>query len=111
MPKPGDIILVPFPFTDLSGDKVRPALILASVGSNSIMAMISSTRHGKKWPSDYDILDNDADFAASGLKVSSRIHLGKLATIEAKIILGQLGFLTQKHCQQINKKLARLFGY
>ncbi|MEK7209054.1 MAG: type II toxin-antitoxin system PemK/MazF family toxin [Patescibacteria group bacterium] len=110
MPKSNDIILVPFPFTDLSGDKVRPALVLVVVGHDAIVAMISSRLDDKKWPSDFDILDSDADFSATGFKVSSRIRLGKLATIETKIIVGQLGVLKQKHSQQINKKIANLFN-
>lgn len=111
MPKPGDVILVPFPFTDLGGDKVRPALVLATVGQDAIVAMISSRLDGKKWPSDHDLKDNEPDFTDTGLKVSSRIRLGKLATIETKIIIGQLGILKLKHYQQISKKLANLFDY
>lgn len=111
MPKSGDIILVPFPFTDLTGDKIRPALILTLIGSEAIIAMISSRLDQKKWSSDLDLITDDPDFAATGLKIGSRIRLSKLATIETKIIIGQLGFLKQKQRQQVDKKLAKLFGY
>ncbi len=38
--KPGDIALVPFPFTDLSGAKQRPALVVATLQDDCIIAAI-----------------------------------------------------------------------
>ena len=107
----GDIILVPFPFTDLTNHKIRPALVLASIGHDIVLAAISSQLSSKSWPSDHDITDDDPDFPVTGLKVNSRIHLSKLVTVESKIIIGQLGILKIKHLRQINKKLAKLFDY
>ena len=111
MIKPGDIVLVPFPFTDLTNHKIRPALVLASIGQDIILTAISSQLHHKSWPSDHDIIDTDPDFTATGLKINSRIHLSKLVTVESKIVIGQIGTLKTKSFQKISKKLAKLFDY
>lgn len=111
MISPGDIILVPFPFTDLTNQKIRPALVLTVIGHDIIIAAISSQLNNKSWPSDHDIVEGDPDFSATGLKVNSRINLSKLVTIESRIIIGQLGILKTKHLRQISKKLAKLFDY
>ncbi len=66
----GDIVLIPFPFTDLAGSKNRPALVLVSGGTDIILAFISTQI---KWIEDTDILlkpDNE-----NGLKRESIIRL------------------------------------
>jgi len=103
----GTIVLVPFPFTDLSGQKVRPALILAvqKKGEDCIVAFISSNTDGA------------GAFSVSipatptnGLKVSSVVRIDKIATLQKKIFLGELGKLEPKHLSAVDKKLSVLFG-
>ena len=84
----GDIVLVPFPFTDLSGSKFRPALILAKDDVDMIVAFISSQT---KWAS-----ENTLPLRATkknGLKVDSFIRLNKIATLSLDICVGKLGAL------------------
>ena len=93
--KRGKIVLTPFPFTDLTRNKVRPALIVSASLTNDndvILAFISTVFDASKLsPTDELLSIMDADFAATGLKKSSVFKMDKLATIERSILLGELG--------------------
>jgi mRNA interferase MazF len=103
----GDIVLVPFPFTDLSGQKVRPALVLFSGlrGDDCIVAFISSLK--EKRPQRFDV--PVAASKQNGLKIYSMIKVNKIATLQRKIALGELGKLEPPLMVHVNKKLRQLF--
>lgn len=85
-------MLVSFPFTDLSGQKLRPALIVGRpLGDDIVLAFITS--HDGDAPSQEEHLigPDDAEFAATGLKVRSRVRLNKLATIHRALVPRRLG--------------------
>ena len=72
--KRGDIVLVPFPFTDLSSQKVRPAIILTSdpKSSDVLIAFVSSVVQPEAiQPTDYILKEEHTDFSATGLKKTS----------------------------------------
>src|SRR3990167_2830801 len=104
----GDLVLVPFPFTDLSGQKVRPALILYAdkKGEDCIVAFLSSVKNKKVYSFDFIVKPSKRN----GLKLSSIIKINKIATLEKRIVLGQLGTLEFVELKQIDVKLKRLFG-
>lgn len=106
MYKQGTIALVAFPFTDLSGSKVRPALIIskAPVGDDVIVAFISSNTK-KKNKFDVFVKKN----TLNGLKSDSVVRVSKIATLEKKILLGELGKLEEKDIFQIQKCIHTLF--
>jgi mRNA interferase MazF len=106
MPK-GLIVLTPFPFTDLSGHKVRPALVLYNQkgGEDCIVSFISS--HAKKRTSAYDIPVFPTDL--NGIKVNSIIKIDKIATLQKRIILGELGMLELPLLKEVNTRLKNLF--
>ncbi len=100
--------MVPFPFTDLSGQKVRPALILhtSKKVEDCVVAFISS-----------QITKDAGEFGVSivatpenGLKVDSIIKIDKLATLQKKIVLGELGALEAVSLALIDTKLKTLFA-
>lgn len=103
----GAIVLVPFPFTDLSGHKVRPALVLsaASRGEDCIVAFVTSVQ---KKPAIHDLAVTAS--IVNGLKVNSVVKVDKLATLQKKIILGELGILEPTHMKEIDKKLKSIFA-
>ena len=70
----GDIVLVPFPFTDLSGLKNRPALILVEGESDITVSFITTQL---KWQGDFDVKIEPSP--TNGLKRTSLIRLSKLA--------------------------------
>ncbi len=108
------IVLTPFPFTDLSRNKVRPALIISSTLTNNadvIVAFISTIFDASKLsPNDELILDTDTDFAATGLKKSSVFKMDKLATLERSILLGELGETSDALQTKLDKKLKIALG-
>lgn len=101
--KKGDILLIPFPFTDLTGQKNRPALVLITTDTDITVAFITSQI---RWQSEHDLkLEPSAE---NGLKVTSLVRLSKLATIDIELVIGRLGTLIQTDIQQLNKNLIKL---
>lgn len=96
----GDITLIPFPFTDLSSHKTRPALVLGSHHDDIVVAFITS-KVIKQEQYDYDISPD----SRNGLKVESLIRLSKIATIDRELALGILGTVNEDDIHAINKKL------
>ncbi len=101
----GVIVLVPFPFTDLSGTKVRPCVVLSEQkdGEDCVVVFISSSQ--QKDPFDLAVRKT----TMNGLKRDSVIRVGKIATLQKKIILGELGRLDSVTIKKIDAKLKRLF--
>lgn len=105
----GAIVLVPFPFTDLSATKVRPALVVSrkpSRGSDVILCFISS----KKFPKGAPVIRLAADHV-TGLKVPSAVRLDKIATLDRRVILGELGRVPAHILQTHKKSFYRIFGF
>ena len=103
----GYIVLVPFPFTDLSGQKVRPALILhVSRGEDCVVAFISSQAAKKKNPFDVSVEPS----TKNGLKASSVVKVDKLATLQRKIVVGELGTLEPSALRGVDLALKKMFG-
>lgn len=106
------IVLVPFPFEDLSSQKVRPALCLTDAikpYDHVVLSFITSNIPDDPNRSDLVIRSDDVDFETNGLKVSSTVRLHRLVTISTKIIKRELGVLTEKQQLEIEKRLRLLF--
>ena len=86
----GAVVLIPFPFSDLSESKLRPAVVLASVRQNDwILCQITSKPYSD--PSAIIITDNS--FAQGSLQRESYARPGKLFTANRQIITAQVGLL------------------
>lgn len=104
----GDVVLVTFPFTDLSGSKKRPAVVLHTETPRSIdtiLAFISSVLPKTPGKNEIVLLPTQRDFATTGLKVPSVIRLDKLATIDRRLVVRKLGSLTPKLFHQVDGAL------
>ena len=101
----GTIVLVPFPFTDLSGHKVRPCLVLHEQknGEDCLVACISSTTPVS---SVYDLRVKPSPI--NGLKQESVIRCNKLATLQKKIFLGELGKLETSSLKAVDARLMKM---
>lgn len=107
------IVLVPFPFDDLTTLKVRPAICLTDriTGYNHVViAFVTSQISKATEPSDLLIKQSDPNFKKTGLKVSSAIRLHRLVTIPAGIMERQLGELPSDYGAILAMKLRILFG-
>ena len=109
MKKSGQIVLFPFPQTDLASGKTRPALLLGKLPgpySDWLICMISSQLHQHIKDFDEIVDTNDADFVNSGLKTSSVIRVGRVAVVEESILLGAVGEIDTERLKRIKKNLS-----
>jgi len=107
------VVLVPFPFDDFSGNKLRPALCLTEeIGryQHVVKAFISSKLEQNPTDSDLLILDTEEGFSLSGLAVSSVIKLHRLVIVPKNLIKRKLGELPPVHQQKVKLKLKKIFA-
>ncbi|HCC83509.1 TPA: hypothetical protein DEP96_01515 [Candidatus Uhrbacteria bacterium] len=104
----GDIVLIPFPFSDLSGHKVRPGLVLYEQkgGEDFIVVFISSVKQAKLGNFDVRIKASQTN----GLKADSFIRTDKIATLQKKIVLGELGKLETTAYKLVKDKLRKILA-
>ena len=108
----GDIVLVPFPFTDLSDRKVRPALIISPdpVREDILVAFISSVIPPAPAPNEYVLDATYPAFARTGLKSTSVFKMGKMATLHRSLILRRLGRTTSELQSVLDAVLKQAIG-
>ena len=97
-PAAGKVVLVPFPFSDLSQSKLRPAIVLAGVGRGDwILCQITSNPYGDPRA----IPLNEESFSEGSLKVESFARPGKLFTASGGLMLIEVGTLKQVASRQV----------
>jgi mRNA interferase MazF len=109
----GKVVLVPFPFDDLSATKVRPAVCLTNpVGKHShiILAFITSQIPTNLLETDIVLDTSHPDFTASGLHKPSTIRLDHLMTVRKSLIQRELGTLSSDTQDKIAEKLCKLLS-
>ncbi len=109
----GKVVLVPFPFDDLSSSKVRPAICLTDpIGPHRhvVLAFVTSRVPTSPLPSDLIISATDADFTATGLRVSSTLQIHRLMTVTTAVIRRELGRLPAAMQSEVDRRLRVLFG-
>jgi len=105
----GSVVLVPFPFTDFSAEKLRPAIVLYENDDDAVVAFISSKRPSVMIPTGIPVLRSQQDFSATGLKTDSVIRLDKIATIIRTRIAGRIGELPPEMRSMVNEKIVDLY--
>ena len=109
----GNVVLVPFPFDDLSTTKVRPAVCLTGpIGTHRhvIMAFITSRTPADLLETDLILNSGQADFVMTGLRVTSTLRLHRLMTVTTALIRRELGGLSPRMQDEVANRLRRLFG-
>lgn len=99
----GDIVLVSFPFTDLSGQKIRPTLIVGRPDSDEfvfafITSQIRSDAAASTNRAEHRLDTSLSEFSAMGLRAPSIVRLDKLATLHRRVVrrrIGRIGRETQ----------------
>ena len=103
----GDVVVIPFPFSDLSGSKRRPAMVLADLpGSDIILCQITSRYRKDK----YAIGLSQTDFETGELPVQSYIRISRIFTADKNIILRKAGTVRKLFVNNILEKIRDLFA-
>ncbi len=109
--EPFDVVVVPFPFTDTSQTKRRPALVLSQHANfrnrigHTILAMITSLKNAP-WPLDCEIRSKKL----SGLTAPSVVRM-KLFTLDNRFIIRKIGHLSKEDQKQVIQSLSQIFDY
>jgi mRNA-degrading endonuclease toxin of MazEF toxin-antitoxin module len=105
-----DVVVVPFPFTDRTTTKRRPALVLSDgrlfncqVGQ-AVMAMITSAKNSD-WPFDIEIQDLDQ----AGLPSASIVRM-KLFTLDEQLVIRKAGSLANADRDRVKQALSRILA-
>ncbi len=109
----GRIVLVLFPFDDLSSAKVRPAVCLTEpVGLHRhvILAFITSRVPDDLLDSDIVLESDSYDFAMTGLRMTSTLRLHRMITLSTSLIRRDLGKLPPRVEREVASKLKKMFG-
>lgn len=107
------VVLIPFPFDDLSSSKVRPAVCLTEpIGQyrHVVLAFITSKVPEELLETDVLIASDHKDFETSGLRVSSALRLHRMMTATTNIIRRELGQLSESQQKNVQSKLKVLFN-
>jgi mRNA interferase MazF len=104
-PVKGDVVVVPFPFSDLTQAKRRPALVVAQLdGDDLILCQITSQQVRDR----YALSLGDEDFATGGLHQPSNIRPNRLFTADQHIVLYQIGHLKQPKLDTVISKIMEI---
>lgn len=101
----GDVVAAPFPFSDLSASKKRPALVVATLtGDDVILCQITS----KAISDSYAVPLSTADFKTGTLHQDSNIRPNRLFTADSNIILYRAGELTPSKVKEVVAKIVEI---
>lgn len=108
----GEVVLTRFPFTDLRGTSLRPAVIVsqAQIGEDLILTAISSVVRGTLAPTDCIVETTHPEFSLTGLRVTSVIRIHKLAAVEDSVIVRRLGRLGPQLQAEVDRFLRLVLG-
>ena len=103
----GELVVVPFPFSDLSQTKRRPALVVATYdGPDVILAQITS----QPYSDSSAIPIEQSDMSSGTLEKKSYLRPNKLFTCEKDFILYSIGHLTSSKIDEVRESLVSLFS-
>lgn len=101
----GDIVITPFPLSDLTSSIKRPALVIATLkGDDLILCQITS----KERDDPYQIFLNQKDFSVGGLKVNCFIKPSIIFTLRDSIILYKAGRLSKEKIKKVEDKICEI---
>lgn len=102
----GDVVEVPFPFTDLSDSRKRPAVVLAEVGMGD-WVLCELTGRGQSRTGDVRVTNNDMQ--SGRLDRNSWARVSRLHTLSARLFLRNFGRLTDAKQAEIAAAVRSLF--
>jgi mRNA interferase MazF len=101
----GDVVVVPFPFSDLTQTKRRPALVVAALsGEDLILCQITS----QTVMDDYAVSIAAEDFSSGGLKQSSNIRPNRIFTASQNIVAYRVGVILPSKLSEVIDKIIEI---
>lgn len=101
----GDIVVVPFPFSDLTNAKRRPALVVATLTRNDlILCLITSQTTNDQ----YTVAISNNDFETGSLNRNSYVKSNRLFTANEQIIAYKVGNLTTEKINEVITKIIEI---
>jgi len=98
----GDVVVIPFPFSDLTSAKRRPALVVAELeGDDLILCQITSQRVKDK----YAISIENDDFETGSLRRRSNVRPNRIFTADRHIILRRVGHLRSEKTNEVVERI------
>lgn len=101
----GDVVVFPFPYSDLSRSKSRPALVLAVPRQDEVIVCQIT---GKRTRAEYAIPISDDDFVQGGLKKPSFVRSNHIFMVEPKIIKYCTGKLSSAKTSEVIESTIRI---
>jgi PemK-like, MazF-like toxin of type II toxin-antitoxin system len=101
----GDVVVVPFPFSDLSQAKRRPAMVVADLEGDDLLL---SQKTSMRVRDSYAIPLEDKDFASGGLRQKSNIRPNRLFTADRHIVLYKAGHLKVEKLREVISKIVEI---
>jgi mRNA interferase MazF len=103
----GDVVVVPFPFSDLTEAKRRPALVLAELdGDDRILCQITSQRFADR----HAVALNESDFEEGTLRKISNIRPNKIFTADYKIRIYKVGHIRSDKIDEVLKQITDILA-
>ncbi len=102
----GDVIIVPFPFSDLTEAKRRPALVVAVLQGNDLILCQITSRLVKD---EYAISLEVDDFNIGSLRQTSNIRPNRLFTADREIIISKVGQIKLEKLEEVINKIIDIF--
>lgn len=101
----GDVVVVPFPFSDLTQAKRRPVLVIVTLeGNDLILCQITS----QAIKDNYAISLNDKDFETGSLKQISNVRPNRIFTADSHIVLYKIGNLKIEKLNEVIEKVVEI---
>ncbi len=98
----GDVVVVPFPFSDLTNAKKRPALVIAELeGNDLILCQITSQQIRDR----YAVSIEDTDFETGTLKQKSNARPNRIFTADRHIVIYPAGHLKPDKVSDVIEKI------
>lgn len=109
MLKQGDIVLIPIPFTDLTSQKRRPAVIISTAAyneKNEDVVVVALTSNAE--PKNFSVILTSDDLEDGNLKVTSMIRVDKIYTLNKSIVLKTFGRVKPDIISKIRESFLKL---
>jgi PemK-like, MazF-like toxin of type II toxin-antitoxin system len=101
----GDVVVTPFPFSNLKSSIRRPALVVANLrGRDLILCQITSKEH----PDPYQIILNKKDFSEGKININSFVKPSILFTLRDSIILYKVGRINKNKIKEVENKICNI---